>query len=56
MRNDRYFNDLTEDLFKKCLTQVKCSEILDLNVTSDVRPGRENEKWLNCFLKSSGGY
>ena len=51
MRNDRYFNDLTEDLFKKCLTQVKCPEILDLNVTSDVRPGRENEKWLNCFLK-----
>ena len=51
MRNGRYFNDLDEDLLNKCIAQVKDAEIGDLSVSSDVRQGRENEKWLNCFLK-----
>ena len=37
MRNGRWFTDLDEPAFR------------DLVVTSDVRPGRENEKWLNAW-------
>lgn len=50
MRNGRYFNDLNEDLLNKCIAQVKDVEIGEISVSSDVRQGRENEKWLNCFL------
>ena len=50
MRNGRYFNDLNEDLFNECIAHVKDAEIKEISVSSDVRQGRENEKWLNCFL------
>ena len=50
MRNGRYFNDLNEDLFNECIAHVKDAEIEEISVSSDVRQGRENEKWLNCFL------
>ena len=48
-RNGRYFTDFTEDSFKEFVTDIPGIHILDMWITSDVRPGRENEKWLNVI-------
>jgi SAM-dependent methyltransferase len=51
IRNGRYFTDMTEDNLEKLLQEVGGIEIEELWVTSDVRPGRGEEKWLNLFLR-----
>ncbi len=51
MRNGRYFIDMTADSLKKLLQDVKGLEIEETWITSDVRPGRGEEKWLNLFLR-----
>ena len=50
MRNGRYFTDLTEEIFKKILQTIPTLELKDLRITSDIRPNRQEEKWLNVFL------
>lgn len=50
-RNGRYFTDLTEFSFVELLNEVTGLEIIEEWITSDVRPGRENEKWLNEILQ-----
>lgn len=50
-RNGRYFTDLTEESFKEIIDEVTGFEIVEEWVTSDVRPGREEEKWLNVILR-----
>ena len=51
IRNGRYFIDMTEDSLEKLLQEVGGIEVEELWVTSDVRPGRGEEKWLNLFLR-----
>lgn len=51
MRNGRYFIDMTEDSLEKLLQDVGGLAIEETWVTSDVRPGRGDEKWLNLFLR-----
>ena len=51
MRNGRYFIDMTEDSLEKLVQDVKGLEIEETWITSDVRPGRGGEKWLNLFLR-----
>jgi SAM-dependent methyltransferase len=51
IRNGRYFIDMTEDSLEKLLQEVGGIEVEELWVTSDVRPGRGEEKWLNLFLQ-----
>ncbi|MBQ3513807.1 MAG: class I SAM-dependent methyltransferase [Lachnospiraceae bacterium] len=51
MRNGRYFNDMTEERFRKLLQDVEGLEIEEIWVSSDVRPGRGEEKWLNLILR-----
>ncbi len=51
MRNGRYFTDYTEKTFTQLLNNIDLFEIKDLFISSDVRSGREQEKWLNVFLK-----
>ena len=51
MRNGRYFIDMTEDSLKKLLQDVGGLKVEETWVTSDVRPGRGEEKWLNLFLR-----
>jgi hypothetical protein len=51
IRNGRYFTDMTEDSLEKLLKEVGGFEVEELWVTSDVRPGRGEEKWLNLFLR-----
>ncbi len=51
MRNGRYFIDLTEERLQVLLEEVGGLEIEELWITSDVRPGRGEEKWLNLFRR-----
>lgn len=52
-RNGRYFTDMTEEKFAAFISGI---DGLELEVeehwkTSDVRPGRGEEKWLNLILR-----
>lgn len=50
-RNGRYFTDMTEDKMNDVLDRTELFRIEDMWVTSDVRRGREDEKWLNLILR-----
>lgn len=50
-RNGRYFTDMTEDSFEEILQTRKELQIEEQWITSDVRPERGNEKWLNLILR-----
>lgn len=50
-RNGRYFTDMTENSFAEILQNISGLEIEKQWITSDVRPGRGNEKWLNLILR-----
>lgn len=50
-RNGRYFTDFTEESFMEYLKQVPELQIEEYWITSDVRPGRGEEKWLNLILR-----
>lgn len=50
-RNGRYFTDMTEISFKKLVENIKDLKIEEYWITSDVRPGRGEEKWLNLILR-----
>ena len=51
LKNGRYFTYLTEETFKQIIANIEKLKITSLSITGDVREGRENEKWLNVFLK-----
>lgn len=50
IRNGRYFTDFTIDSFSVFIEDCDI-EICEYWITGDVRPGREEEKWLNLILK-----
>lgn len=50
-RNGRYFTDMTEETFEDFLKQVNNVKVEEQWITSDVRPGRGDEKWLNLILR-----
>lgn len=52
-RNGRYFTDMTEASFSELIKYIKELEIEEQWVTADVRPGRDEEKWLNLILRKS---
>lgn len=55
VRNGRYFIDFTEDSFKELLAKLDCTEVVieEEWITSDARPGRSEEKWLNIILRKT---
>lgn len=53
LRNGRYFTDLDEDSFKTLLGKIPNLDIIRLWKTVDVRPGRENETWLNALIRKT---
>lgn len=53
MRNGRYFTDFTEDIFKMFVADMEQLVIEKLWITDDVRPGRQDEKWLNTILRTT---
>lgn len=50
-RNGRYFTDMTEETFAKLLGEIDSLDVEEQWITSDVRPGRGEEKWLNLILR-----
>lgn len=50
-RNGRYFTDMTEDSFAALMQNITLLGIEEQWITSDVRPGRGEEKWLNVILR-----
>ena len=49
--NGRYFTYLTEDSLLELLCSVPELNIIEQWVSSDVRAGREDEKWLNVIMR-----
>ncbi|MGE7666636.1 class I SAM-dependent methyltransferase [Ureibacillus composti] len=50
-KNGRYFTNLTENTFESLLEPFQQLKIVEMSVTSDVRQGRQHEKWLNAVVK-----
>lgn len=50
-RNGRYFTDMTETSFAALMQNITSLETEEQWITSDVRPGRGEEKWLNVILR-----
>ena len=51
IRNGRYFTDFTEEKFEKFVQNIENVKLREEWITSDVRPGRGDEKWLNLILQ-----
>jgi len=51
IRNGRFFADYTEERFNQLLAAIPQLELIQYWKTSDLRPGRSDEKWLNILLK-----
>lgn len=52
-RNGRYFTDMTEEIFADFIKQIETVMVIEQWVTSDVRPKRGDEKWLNLILQKT---
>lgn len=50
-RNGRYFTDFREDTFQEFIKEIPELTVEEQQITSDVRPGRGEEKWLNLILR-----
>lgn len=53
-KDGRYFNDLNEKLLAEHLEDVPVLSVLEVWVTSDRRPDRSEERWLNCLMAHGG--
>lgn len=53
MRGGRYFTDFTEDSLRVFFEKVPVLKIFKTWVTNDVRPGREEERWINILAHRS---
>lgn len=50
-RNGRFFTDMTEETFADFICKMEDIQVEEEWVSCDVRPGREEEKWLNLILQ-----
>ncbi len=50
-RKGRYFTDMTEISMKELLVNFPELNLEKQWITGDVRPGREDERWLNIILR-----
>ena len=55
-KDGRHFSNYTEKSFTILLAKLKGIDIIRYWKTSDLRPGRKNEKWLNILLKKTIKY
>ncbi len=51
IRNGRYFTDLTQESLTEILQSVGGFEIVDIHISTDIRQGRDEEKWINVILR-----
>ena len=52
-RAGRYFNDFTEEKWKDLLRYFPTLTLQELEVTTDVIPGREDVRWLNLIMRKA---
>jgi cyclopropane fatty-acyl-phospholipid synthase-like methyltransferase len=52
-RNGRFFTDFTLETFEEFAKCIENISIEDYWITGDVRPGREEEQWLNLILRKT---
>ena len=50
-RHGRYFTNFTEETFNEFILKFPELKIIEERVSTDVRPGRGDEKWLNIILR-----
>lgn len=50
-RNERYFTDFTESSFADFINDIPGGEIAEEWVSSDARPEKSAEKWLNLIIR-----
>ena len=50
-KDGRFFNDCTEDELTQLLKQFPSLDLLEFWQTSDIRPGRQAEEWLNAVVR-----
>ena len=55
-RNGRLFTDLNDESFGKMIDDIPGFSILEKGLSSDVRPGREEENWLNAIVRRTIGF
>ena len=51
IRKGRYFTDFTEESLNSFWGQVTSMQIFDMWITHDVRPDREEERWINLLAQ-----
>ena len=49
----RYYNNFDESSFGAVIANIKKLDIVNQWTTDDLRPSRENEKWLNVLLEKN---
>lgn len=52
-KDGRSFTCYTESSFREFIERIKLFDIMDFGITTDVRAGRDDEFWLNVFLKAN---
>ena len=55
IRNGRYFTDMTAEKLDRLIDEIGVLEVREQMVTTDVRPGRDEEKWVNVILVERQG-
>jgi SAM-dependent methyltransferase len=50
-KDGRHFTDLNEDLYQGILAQAGGMRVVELWRSADVRPGRQDETWLNALAR-----
>lgn len=51
IKNGRYFTDFTEETLNAFWSRTMSMRIFDQWITHDVRPGREEERWINILAR-----
>ncbi len=51
MKNGRYFTNFTKKSLTAFMRDINAFKTLEMWITRDVRPGRENEKWINILAR-----
>ena len=53
IRNGRYFTDMTQENLMEIVQSVGGFETVDIQISTDARPGRDDEKWINIILRKT---
>lgn len=51
IRSGRYFTDFTEEMLEDFWSGLPSIQIIETWITQDVRPGREEERWINLLAE-----